>query len=148
MAMPWVGGGSNPHPQGEDARLGKVMLTSQSCGKGDCIEAIEQLEGLFFYLATVLWLLILSIQAVHESQQIKDNYNNRLKVKRAMKGALKNAAGELPFSELDSIDGPCGKVHGEVGSCVTETMQFLGMAENVERFMRLLAQAKIFTLNT
>merc|ERR1719326_1169448 len=38
------------------------------------------------------------------------------------------------------------KVSGELSACVVETMNFLGMAENVERFLRLLKEAQICTL--
>jgi len=76
-------------------------------------------------------------------QRIKDNYTNRLKVKRAIKGALKTVAdGNYEGQDLASL-----QVNGELGSCIIETMQFLGMSENIERFMKLLQEVGINTFN-
>jgi len=86
-------------------------------------------------------------------QRIKDNYCNRLKVKREMKGGERAMTSMMPtgdFDEVASNDGSVAeareKVNGDLTSCVIETMNFLGMAENVERFLRLLQQARVFTL--
>merc|ERR1719456_396150 len=35
---------------------------------------------------------------------------------------------------------------GDLQACVTETMNFLGMAENIARFLKLLARARIKSL--
>merc|ERR1719329_1138084 len=78
-------------------------------------------------------------------QRIKDNYCNRLKVKREMKGETRqiNEFGEV---EQDDGEGGLHKVNGELSACVCETMNFMGMAENIDRFVRLLNRAKIFSL--
>lgn len=66
-------------------------------------------------------------------QRVKDNYKNHLKVKRAMQ-------------ECRGEDESAGfKKNGELKSCVVETMTFLGMAENCDRFMNLLQQAQVTT---
>jgi len=85
-------------------------------------------------------------------QRIKDNYCNRLKVKREMKGAMERGSTEMDdfidvFADPGSADSnKPNKVNGELHACVVETMNFLGMAENIDRLVKLLANAKICTL--
>jgi bacteriorhodopsin len=93
-------------------------------------------------------------------QRIKDNYCNRLKVKREMhggavtRGVIAEAAdfdgaspnGDKGFDRRDVEERDRAKISGELSACVVETMNFLGMAENIERFLRLLKQAKIWCL--
>jgi len=80
-------------------------------------------------------------------QRIKDNYCNRLKVKREMKGSMAAmAVGDEEWNMFDDEESAPCKVSGELSACIVETMNFLGMAENVERFVRLLQQANISTL--
>merc|ERR1719199_1811503 len=68
-------------------------------------------------------------------QRIKDNYCNRLKVKREMKGTLNVMKERMERLDNDEEDeeGARRPVSGELSACVVETMNYLGMAENVER---------------
>jgi len=79
-------------------------------------------------------------------QRVKDNYCNRLKVKREMKGALNNAYTQ-ESDEEDSCDGGKASLKGELSACVQQTMSDLGMAYNFERFMTLLREAGIVSLD-
>jgi len=73
-------------------------------------------------------------------QRIKDNYCNRLKVQRELKGSF---AGNGSANEEDE-----GKeLSGELSACVVETMSDLGMAYNVDRFLTLLREAEVYTLD-
>jgi bacteriorhodopsin len=81
-------------------------------------------------------------------QRIKDNYGNRLKVKRAVQqhiGGKKISDEDEDF--LEDNDDAANLHHSELGGCVLETMTFLGMAENAERFLRLLKEARISNLD-
>lgn len=77
-------------------------------------------------------------------QRMKDNYCNRLKVKREMKGAQ-----DAQMADEDSDDEFVVDIRltGELMATVVETMNYLGMAENGERFVKLLRQAKIRSLD-
>jgi hypothetical protein len=74
-------------------------------------------------------------------QRIKDNYCNRLKVTREMRGG-----GARRDGVEDDDEGDVKPISGDARACVTETMNFLGMAENTERFLRLLQEAQVTTL--
>merc|ERR1719253_1349335 len=67
-----------------------------------------------------------------------------------MKGGHRGGKAELgDFADVftgDDEEDP-RTMSGELVSCVVETMNFLGMAENVERFLRLLEQAQVCTLD-
>merc|ERR1719329_1355641 len=78
-------------------------------------------------------------------QRIKDNYCNRLKVKRELTSAdrIENDSMDPYAPEGEAELCPLG---GDLAACVVETMNFLGMAENIDRFTRLLQQAKILRL--
>lgn len=78
-------------------------------------------------------------------QRVKDNYCNRLKVKREMKGmaAMANAQTSGDDDEGSSV---MGVVDGELSACVIETMGDLGMAYNIDRLLILLRNAEVFTL--
>jgi len=73
-------------------------------------------------------------------QRIKDNYCNRLKVKRELKGSFSNA-----YSADEEDEGK--EISGELSACVVETMSDLGMAYNVERFLTLLREAGVYCLD-
>jgi bacteriorhodopsin len=78
-------------------------------------------------------------------QRIKDNYGHRLKVKRAVQ---QSSAGKTKMMfDDENEDDQDDVAEGELGGCVLETMTFLGMAENTERFLRLLKQARITSLD-
>jgi len=92
-------------------------------------------------------------------QRIKDNYCNRLKVKREFAG-VQNAQGKAsggmvgpdgtitpPLSGMDLVKSKQQeKATGEMGALVVETMNFLGMAQNSDRFLRLLQKSQITSL--
>jgi hypothetical protein len=84
-------------------------------------------------------------------QRIKDNYCSRLKVTREMKGHSPAGMGSSPRYVMDDFEDDkselVNEITGELRACVVETMNFLGMAENTERFLRLLTQAHITTLD-
>ncbi|CAK9071988.1 unnamed protein product [Durusdinium trenchii] len=90
-------------------------------------------------------------------QRIKDNYCNRLKVKRefagvqsaAPKGPTVNADGTItpPLSGMALAQSKqAEKAQSEMGALVVETMNFLGMAQNSERFLRLLQHSNVTSL--
>jgi hypothetical protein len=62
-----------------------------------------------------------------------------------MKGALSNAYTQ-DSDEEDSTDGGKAGLKGELSACVQQTMSDLGMAYNFERFMTLLKEAGICSL--
>jgi len=79
-------------------------------------------------------------------QRIKDNYCNRLKVKREMYGSHGSRDAEqggAPGLPIVPGTNPPGKAKGELGAVVIETMNFLGMAQHCERFLGLLRKADI-----
>jgi hypothetical protein len=82
-------------------------------------------------------------------QRVKDNYGHRLKVKRAVeKATAQSGQKELCFSDdEDEAMAQDEVAQGDLGGCVTETMTFLGMAENTDRFLRLLKQARVHSLD-
>merc|ERR1719498_2132058 len=61
-------------------------------------------------------------------QRIKDNYCNRLKVKREMKGTERQIGDDGEPMEAESIDEDgtvnLHRVNGELAACVCETMNF------------------------
>merc|ERR1719426_546238 len=65
-----------------------------------------------------------------------------------MKGTMNVMKERMERLDNDEEDeeGARRPVSGDLSACVVETMNFLGMAENVERFLRLLQQAKIWCL--
>eukprot|EP00931_Biecheleriopsis_adriatica_P063533 TRINITY_DN38494_c0_g1_i1.p1 TRINITY_DN38494_c0_g1~~TRINITY_DN38494_c0_g1_i1.p1 ORF type:complete len:781 (+),score=173.08 TRINITY_DN38494_c0_g1_i1:72-2414(+) len=81
-------------------------------------------------------------------QRIKDNYCNRLKVKREIYGAQAQDRA-LNNGKMESITPTeqHNKAKGELGAVVVETMSFLGMAQHTDRFMRLLHKADIRSLD-
>lgn len=93
-------------------------------------------------------------------QRIKDNYCNRLKVKREFAGVQNagpkaGAGGTVgpdgtitpPLSGVDLVKSKQQeKAQGEMGALVVETMNFLGMAQNSDRFLRLLQKSNIHSL--
>jgi hypothetical protein len=79
-------------------------------------------------------------------QRVKDNYCNRLKVTREMKGALNNVYSADDDGE-EGIDGGKAGLKGELSACVQQTMSDLGMAYNFERFMTLLREAGVSSLD-
>jgi bacteriorhodopsin len=104
----------------------------------DLIDDITIIQmGWAFLNITAKFTLIFYIQ------RIKDNYCNRLKVTREMKGG-----GDIQWYDEDEEEGKQRKeLGGDLRACVMETMNFLGMSENVERFLRLLYQAQVCTLD-
>jgi len=86
-------------------------------------------------------------------QRIKDNYCNRLKVKREMYGmqVVKNAHDHNGDNNSMQRGGSGGMVpatgpakgQGELNAIIVETMSFLGMAQHTDRFYRLLNRAEI-----
>lgn len=83
-------------------------------------------------------------------QRIKDNYCSRMKVKREFAGvhaagpAVTNKDGSAtPLASSRKQD----KSTGEMSALVVETMSFLGMAQNSDRFLRLLAVSNITSLS-
>jgi hypothetical protein len=95
-------------------------------------------------------------------QRIKDNYCNQLKVRRAVAQEKQWQAGkkgvpnnwdrqswefeEFGPPEEDEENQDSKRMSPQLGACITETMNFLGMAEHSERFLRLLKQANIHTM--
>lgn len=91
-------------------------------------------------------------------QRIKDNYCNRLKVKREFTGVqtagpkgggLVGPDGTItpPLSGMDLVKSKQQeKATSEMGALVVETMNFLGMAQNSDRFLRLLQKSNITSL--
>jgi hypothetical protein len=79
--------------------------------------------------------IIAKFSLIFYMQRIKDNYCTRLKVKRELRG---NNLGAL-----DDAGEEMKPVDGGLRACVVETLGFLGMAENIDRFLRLLQQAQI-----
>lgn len=91
-------------------------------------------------------------------QRIKDNYCNRLKVKREFAGVqtagpkgggLVGPDGTItpPLSGMDLVKSKQQeKATSEMGALVVETMNFLGMAQNSDRFLRLLQKSNITSL--
>lgn len=77
-------------------------------------------------------------------QRIKDNYCSRLKVKREFYSAqnsvmpVKGADGSVTPPLTSAAQKQVEKSQGELGAIVVETMNFLGMAQNSDRFLRLL----------
>ncbi|CAE8585720.1 unnamed protein product [Polarella glacialis] len=80
-------------------------------------------------------------------QRIKDNYCNRLKVKREIYGAQ---AQEKAINGMSMGGMTPGEQHnkakGELGAVVVETMTYLGMAQHTDRLLRLLQKAEITSL--
>jgi bacteriorhodopsin len=78
-------------------------------------------------------------------QRIKDNYNIRVKMKRSMQ-QNKSGAG-FHTSEKRLYDDSMPESSSELCALVLETMSFLGMAQNADRMLKLLMQAKISSLD-
>eukprot|EP00930_Biecheleria_cincta_P031914 TRINITY_DN22130_c0_g1_i1.p1 TRINITY_DN22130_c0_g1~~TRINITY_DN22130_c0_g1_i1.p1 ORF type:complete len:768 (-),score=143.28 TRINITY_DN22130_c0_g1_i1:146-2449(-) len=89
-------------------------------------------------------------------QRIKDNYCSRLKVKREFYSAQNSSMVPHQYVNPDgSVTPPINsaqkkkddKQAGELGALVVETMNFLGMAQNSERFLRLLRHCDIHSVD-
>jgi len=78
-------------------------------------------------------------------QRIKDNYMIRVKMKRSMQ-QNKSGAG-FHASEKRGYDDATPESNSELCALVLETMTFLGMAQNADRMLKLLAEAKVFSLD-
>jgi len=88
-------------------------------------------------------------------QRIKDNYCSRLKVKREFYSAQNSVVPQATVNPDGSVTPPyhnsaqnkkADKQAGELGAIVVETMNFLGMAQNSERFLRLLHHCDIHSV--
>eukprot|EP00930_Biecheleria_cincta_P031915 TRINITY_DN22130_c0_g3_i1.p1 TRINITY_DN22130_c0_g3~~TRINITY_DN22130_c0_g3_i1.p1 ORF type:complete len:781 (-),score=173.96 TRINITY_DN22130_c0_g3_i1:49-2391(-) len=87
-------------------------------------------------------------------QRIKDNYCSRLKVKREFYSAQNSVVPQSMVNADGSVTPPYNsaqkkkddKQAGELGAIVVETMNFLGMAQNSERFLRLLHHCDIHSV--
>jgi hypothetical protein len=77
-------------------------------------------------------------------QRIKDNYNIRLKVKRTMEQKKGGGGGASCWKDEENL--MLSSTNIELGALVLETMTFLGMAQNADRLLNLLVQAKVTTL--
>ncbi|CAE8620256.1 unnamed protein product [Polarella glacialis] len=88
-------------------------------------------------------------------QRVKDNYCSRLKAKREMYsgniGAIPGQANEawggdvtpMGNGQNNAAAAQARKAEGELGAIVIETLNFLGMAQHGDRFMRLLHSAEV-----
>jgi bacteriorhodopsin len=92
--------------------------------------------------------IIAKFSLIFYFQRMKDNYCNRLKVRREMKGVYDvNERRELEDDEArESGEAPKRPLASNLTACVVETMTLLGMAGSVERFLRLLQNAQICTM--
>jgi len=75
-------------------------------------------------------------------QKAKENYLARVKVTKVMKGFAED--GQHAHEDGDEGDGALDAA--QLRPCVTETMNYLGMADKAERFLKLLTDAKITNL--
>jgi len=85
-------------------------------------------------------------------QRIKDNYCSRMKAKRELAGVhtapppSATARGDGSVTPVASVRKN-EKNQGEMGALVVETMSFLGMAQNSDRFLRLLSASNVHSLD-
>jgi bacteriorhodopsin len=115
------------------------ILSPEGFGVIDNIAVIQM--GWAFLNVTAKFSLIFYMQ------RVKDNYCNRLKTKREMKGTYSAGANLMDADDDDTSDVANPRLFGELSACVVETMSDLGMAYNVERFLTLLKEAGVNCLD-
>jgi len=111
------------------------FLSPEGVGLIDNITIIQL--GWAFLNITSKFTLIFYIQ------RIKDNYSIRVKMKRS----LQQNKSLAPVYQYDDEAPQLQGTNSELSALVLETMTFLGMAQNADRLLNLLMQAKIVSLD-